>query len=769
MHQDLARPAQRAADDLADIVPRRVGHDRAGFQLGHVEQIGDESIQPLGLVDHGGEQIVLLGIAQVGAEVAQRRGRAEHRGQRRLEVVRDRGQERAAQPVGFHRALDAVHVLDQQHALDRERALVDQRIEQPALVRRQQGPGAVVVDADHPDRAAAGAHRQEQPFSPRQRVGAAAGRAIVAPGPVGGGEIGLIELILRRIAALDGQHSVLRQQQHHAHLEHQRDLVGGRPQHVVQRRGAGELAAEGIERFGGADAADRGVGLGAHPRRDVGDQKRDQHEEEERRDIGRVGDGEGIDRRQEEEIVAQRGRDARQQRRPEAVARRGADHGGQEDEVDILDAEERLDQLGRAEPERRQQQRHQIGPRIERLLPLRGLHRRLADRQLVAGDHVDADIAGAPHQIVHHGSMRQLEPARARRLADDDLGDVVGLGEIDDVVGDAAADAGKRQRLAAERFREPHGVGQPVALLVAQLQAAPRLDADRGPLRMQPVGEALGVAHEAGRARILAQAHQDALAGGPGPLDRIGLHVVEQLLVDPLGGAAQRQLAQRGQIARREIVFQRPFGLLGHIDLALLEPLDQIVGRQVDQLDRIGAIDHRVGHRLAHPHMGDLRDDVVEALDVLDVDRGVDVDAVRQQLLDVEIALRMPAARRIGMGELVDQRELRPSRDQCIEVHLFERLVAISQPLARYHFEALEQGLRLRPSVGFDDADHDVDARLEAGVGAREHLVGLADAGGGADEDLQPARSIGLPARRLQQRIRRGSFVRVALIGHTAI
>jgi len=54
--------------------------------------------------------------------------------------------------------------------------------------------------------------------------------------------------------------------------------------------------------------------------------------------------------------------------------------------------------------------------------------------------------------------------------------------------------------------------------------------------------------------------------------------VVEQLFVDAIGGAPQRQLAQRGQIAGREIMLQRALGLLGHIDLALLEPLDQIVG-----------------------------------------------------------------------------------------------------------------------------------------------------------------------------------------------
>ena len=83
----------------------------------------------------------------------------------------------------------------------------------------------------------------------------------------------------------------------------------------------------------------------------------------------------------------------------------------------------------------------------------------------------------------------------------------------------------------------------------------------------------------------------------------MGLHVREQLLVDALGGAAQRQLAQRRQIAGREEVLQRALGLLGDVDLALLEPLDQVVRRQVDELDGVGAVEDRVGHGLAHADM----------------------------------------------------------------------------------------------------------------------------------------------------------------------
>ena len=199
---------KRRADDLAEIVRREIRRDRAGFELGHVEQIGDEAVEPLGFVDDRRQQVRLLAVGQLVAEVAQRAGRAENRGERRLEVMGDRGQQRRAQAVGLGGALDAVHVLDQVNALDGERALVDQRVEQAALVGREQRARLVAVDADDADGAAAGVHRQEQPLGARQRIGAAAGGAVVLPGPFGRGEIGIVERVLRRIAGLHRDRAV---------------------------------------------------------------------------------------------------------------------------------------------------------------------------------------------------------------------------------------------------------------------------------------------------------------------------------------------------------------------------------------------------------------------------------------------------------------------------------------------------------------------------------------------------------------------------------
>ena len=364
--------------------------------------------------------------------------------------------------------------------------------------------------------------------------------------------------------------------------------------------------------------------------------------------------------------------------------------------------------------------------------------------------HLHADVAGAAHQRIDHRAMQQLEPAGAARLADDDLGDVVGARVVQQVVGDVAS--GQRHRRRAQPFRQPQGLRHAVALAFRKLVIARRLDIERDPARLQPVGRAPRIADEAGRARMLVDADQDALARRPWARDGVGLHVGQHLVVDPLRGAAQRQLAQRGQVAFGEIVVERALRHFRHIDLALVQALDQIGGREVDQLDLVRLVDHMVGQGLAHPHRRDLRDHVVQALEVLDVQRRIDVDAGGQQLLDILVALVVPAARRVGVGQLVHQHQLRLARQDGVDVHLVQGAIAVRHLLARHDLEAVEQRFGLGALVGLDDADDDVDAFLAAGAPGGQHLVGLADAGGRAKKDLQPTAIL---RRRRQERFGR--------------
>lgn len=99
----------------------------------------------------------------------------------------------------------------------------------------------------------------------------------------------------------------------------------------------------------------------------------------------------------------------------------------------------------------------------------------------------------------------------------------------------------------------------------------------------------------------------------------------------------------------------------------------------------------------------------------------------------------MPAARRIGVRKFVHQRDSRATCDQCIEVHFLKKLVFVLKPFARNDLEAVEQGLRLKPPVGLDGADNDIDASFQLCSRIFQHSVGFADARSRADKNLQAA------------------------------
>ena len=135
--------------------------------------------------------------------------------------------------------------------------------------------------------------------------------------------------------------------------------------------------------------------------------------------------------------------------------------------------------------------------------------------------------------------------------------------------------------------------------------------------------------------------------------------------------------------------------------------------------------------------MGDLRHHVVQALDVLDVHRGPDVDAGGEQLLDVHPALGVAAVGRVLVSQLVDDGELRTARQERVEVHLLEDAPFVGDAPARHDLQPVEQRRRLAPTVRLDHADNDIDALGLAPRRGQQHGVGLSDARRRADEDLQ--------------------------------
>ena len=125
--------------------------------------------------------------------------------------------------------------------------------------------------------------------------------------------------------------------------------------------------------------------------------------------------------------------------------------------------------------------------------------------------------------------------------------------------------------------------------------------------------------------------------------------IIAHLCINAIRCATQCQFAQRNQVALAEKILRRTLGLLGEIDLAFFQSLQQLVRGKIDQLDFIGVLQHCIRDGFPYRNAGDLRDDIVEAVDVLHVDRGIDIDACLKQFLDILPALGMARTRRIGV------------------------------------------------------------------------------------------------------------------------
>ena len=230
----------------------------------------------------------------------------QDRRQRRAQIMRDRGQQRRPQPVGFHRQPCAVHSLHQIHPLDRQRRLVRQRVEQALLVGCQHRPGSsrsMPITPTAPRPVCIGRNSR---FAPGSVSAPRPAGVVLLPAPARRGEVGVVQRVLRREAGAHHDAFLVRQQQHDAHLQHQRDLVDRGPQQIVEVRRHRQLAAEQIQLLGGARAGSRRDRLGAHPRGQIAGDHRRHGEEEQRDDVFRIGDGEGVERRQEKEIIGQR-------------------------------------------------------------------------------------------------------------------------------------------------------------------------------------------------------------------------------------------------------------------------------------------------------------------------------------------------------------------------------------------------------------------------------------------------------------------------------
>ena len=303
----------------------------------------------------------------------------------------------------------------------------------------------------------------------------------------------------------------------------------------------------------------------------------------------------------------------------------------------------------------------------------------------------------------------------------------------------------ERHRLRAERFGETQQRHPSVAFFFSQSTQRRGLDVHHRPLGIERIGKTFASANGLFGLRVRPGGHQDPIAYQPAAGS--GLVALRSACrgLDTVRGPAKRKLTQGEQIGPAKKVFCRRGGVLGYVDLAGAQTGEEIIGRQIDELDFIGFVEHTIGQRLTLPHAGSLRHDIVETFEMLHIDGGPYVDSRGENFFDVLPALRVSGSRlsanRIRVGQLVDEQNRRSTFERGVEVEFLAYDAAIVHWQRRQLLKALHQPLGFRTSMRLDVTDDNVRAGGASASGRLQHRVGLADARDRAKEDAQPAAS----------------------------
>ena len=199
----------------------------------------------------------------------------------------------------------------------------------------------------------------------------------------------------------------------------------------------------------------------------------------------------------------------------------------------------------------------------------------------------------------------------------------------------------------------------------------------------------------------------------------------------------QRQFSQSNQICLSEKIPQCASNAFLRIDISSAHPVLQGFRSQIDHHNFIDPLQHPVRNSFAHLDAGDLLHGWSDALQMLDIHGGKNVDSGIQQFEHVFVSLGMLTAFNIRVSELIDQSNARFAGEENINVHLFKLRAFVINLFARHHFQTGNQFSDSFSSMRFHNADHNIFAASMAANSLRQHRMSLADAGSIAKKELK--------------------------------
>src|SRR6516162_1985325 len=291
-------------------------------------------------------------------------------------------------------------------------------------------------------------------------------------------------------------------------------------------------------------------------------------------------------------------------------------------------------------------------------------------------------------------------------VTDENLGDAVGAGEVDDGLDDRFA----IKNLDVQAFAP--GLRQTLFEGSAILQREPGLaHIDGKNIAMEARGAAASAGEHLVEISARRETDEKALVHAPGFFEAVRAEIALQAGVNDVGGKNQGHFAQDGA------AFTGAFGWRIHDD------------------DFVGGVEEFAGNDLRDALAGELFDRVALVFDVLKIDGADDGDAGLEELFNVLPAVSVAAAGRIVVREAVHEADLRAPRKNSGDVH---GLAAFGLQRSN-DFERGEDGLDVGRNFGLNSADDHVLAAFAATAAFVKHAEGFADAGSVAEKNLEAA------------------------------
>src|ERR1700730_18734160 len=98
--------------------------------------MAENPVKPLRFLLEGAQEARLNGFIELASMSYQTRSGAENRGERRAQIMRNRGKQRRAQAIGLLGETGTVGFDREVHAIDRKSGLVRQGVEEAGFFRR---------------------------------------------------------------------------------------------------------------------------------------------------------------------------------------------------------------------------------------------------------------------------------------------------------------------------------------------------------------------------------------------------------------------------------------------------------------------------------------------------------------------------------------------------------------------------------------------------------------------------------------------------------